>query len=166
MSPSIKFLSLLVVVALVLGAGWFMLRNNAPEPIAEIIEEVEDDPNTVDVNGVLVTQANIRDSGLKVPAGFPASIPIEQANVTESYRAVYTEHNAVQYSVSYTSVKSKDALWDMYNSYLKSEGYLAEQGTSKSQGQHIATKDGDTMSIVISTRGGSSLVQLSLLVRQ
>jgi hypothetical protein len=166
MSPSIKFLSFLVVIVIALGAGWYVVSQRQPDIDGPVTEEVVTDENTKEIDGVLVTQSSVADTGSKLPAGFPRDIPVEQSNITESYRAVYTEHGVTQYTVSYTSNKSRDALWDLYNSYFKSVGYTVEQGSSKTQGQISANKGSDTISVVLSARGGVSLAQISLLDRQ
>lgn len=167
MNPNIKFLSLLVLVVVALGLGWYFVSNRVPAPIDDVGGEVVKDENTKEINGVLVTEASLADTGSKLPAGFPRDIPVEQINVTESYRAVYEERGATQYTVSYTSNKSRDALWDTYNSYLKSAGYSIDTtSTSKSQGQIMGSRENDTLFIIISARSGLTLVQINLLDRE
>jgi len=165
MSPSIKFLTFLVLIVLILGAGWFYFSAKAPQ--TDIREEAVVEEETEDINGVKVTQANIAETGTsRLPAGFPKDIPVEEVNVIESYRAVYTEQNVTQYTVSYTSTKSRDALWDMYNSFMKSAGFSLDTSASfKSLGQISGSKGSDGLSIVLSARSGLTLVQVSYLDR-
>lgn len=167
MHPNIKFLLFLVFVVLLLGTAWLIFSGREGEvgPLSKD-ELVIDDENTVDLDGVLVTEASPATTGSRLPAGFPRDIPVEEVNVTESYRAVYTENRAAQYTVSYTSNKSRDSLWDTYNSFMKGAGYAIETtGTSKSQGQLMGNKDNDTLSVIISARTGMTLVQINLLDR-
>jgi hypothetical protein len=168
MNPSPKFLVALVVVVLVLGGAWyFMMQSaNVSAPADNDSNGTSSQPTTQEE--VIVTKVDTAEPGVsKLPAGFPSGVPVEQANVSESYRVVYSERGVTQYTVSYTSLKGRDALWDIYNDYLKSAGYSVDSGlTSKNQGQISGNKDGDSLSVIISQRNGVSFVQLNLLYRQ
>jgi hypothetical protein len=167
MNPSPKFLVALVVVALILAGGWYFVMQPADFDAATE-EGGQTDSRPVTHEAVEVTKVDTAEPGIsKLPAGFPSSIPVEQANISESYRVVYSERGVTQYTVSFTSLKSKEALWDSYNDYLKSSGYSIDSSlTAKSQGQISGNKEGDSISVIISLRNGISFVQLNLLDRQ
>ena len=160
-----KFLSILIVGLVFLGGVWYFLMTRSMDTVSDLepgtsMTEVE--------KGIEVTKTDITQAGIsKLPTGFPSAIPVEAPNVTESYRTVYKERGVTQYTVSYTSLKSRDALWDIYNDYMRSANYtLDTSATSKSLGQISGTTaNNDTLSIIISARSGFTLVQISFLDR-
>lgn len=154
--------SILIVLVAVLG-GWYLLANDERGELPNN-EEVS---SIADTKEITVVNTNLTETGSKLPAGFPESIPVEIANILESYRVVYNERGVTQYTVSYTSVKSRDSLWDAYNSYMKGNGFTVDTSIStKSGGQISGTNTaGDTLFVVLSVRSGSTLVQISLLDR-
>ena len=160
-----KVLSIIVGVAIILGGVWYLLMT-VPKvtPIdTEGLNVVSEQKPEVEV-----TKTDLNQGGTsKLPAGFPTKIPVEIANITESYRALYANRGVTQYTVSFTSLKSRETLWNIYSDFMKSDGYKIDAtATSKSAGQVSGDKDNDTLSIVISVRGGLSLVQINLLDRQ
>jgi hypothetical protein len=149
-----KLLALLAAAAIVIGGAWYLAarpsaRESATPEVAIVSEEAKKE--------IEVTKTDITQSGVsKLPVGFPSDIPVEVSNI-----------RVIQYTVSYTSFKSKDALWTTYSDFMKSAGFEIEaSATSKSLGQISGTKDGDSLSIVVSSHSGVTLAQINLLDRQ
>lgn len=160
-----KLLSIFVGVVVIIAGVWYFLMTRPITPVANLEPKILTEENVA----VSVTKPDISASSVsKLPAGFPTSIPVETANITESYRAVYNERGVTQYTVSYTSLKTRDALWDAYSSYMKGAGYTLDTGTtSKTSGNISGTNaSNDTLSVILSSRSGTTLVQMSLLDRQ
>ncbi|MBX4195881.1 hypothetical protein KW796_02950 [Candidatus Parcubacteria bacterium] len=158
-----KWFSLLVAFIVILVAWYFIAGNGS--------DRAPDGTTSVTTKGeqgeVTVTNTDIAQNGVsRLPVGFPKGIPVEVPNITESYRVAFNSRGITQYSVSYTSVKTKDALWDLYSAFMKSSGYDIDKGSSKSLGQISGTKNNDSLSIVISSNSSVSMVQLSLLDRE
>lgn len=155
-----KALSLIVGIIIVGGAAWFFFGRE-PEAASEpIVTPVEVDKN------IEVIETDIAETGQAVPLGFPESIPVESNNITESVRVAYKEQGVTQYTVSYTSMKSRESLWDLYSGYMGKAGFTVDKTTSsKSLGQLSGNKGNDTLSVAISDHGGVALVQLNYLER-
>lgn len=155
-----KALSLIALVAIIAVGAWFFLREARPEASAPIAAPVTEDKN------IEVTETKPAETGRSVPLGFPESIPVETNNITESLRVAYKEQGVTQYTVSYTSVKSRESLWDSYSSYMNKAGFAVDKASSsKSLGQLSGTKGSDTLSIVVSDHGDVTLVQINYLER-
>lgn len=157
-----KWLGALLVVIILLSA-WFWISTQ-PKTTTTKTDIRTSDGN---VTSVEVTKTDIAGgSTSNLPAGFPNNIPVETNNLTESFRAAYKSRNIVQYSVSYTSARSRDALWDTYSEFFNSSGYTVDKtGTSRSLGQLSAALDNDSISVVISGHNGLSLVQINYVER-
>lgn len=152
-----KFILPLLVLLVIIGGGAYLYSHKTVEAPASITETPSSSQSTKIIETDL-TGAN------KLPAGFPSDIPVEMANVTESYAGQYQSLNATQYSVSYTSKQAAGTLWDSYSAFMSQSGYtINPKATSKSVGQISGTKNGDTLSVVISSHNGTSLVHLSYL---
>ena len=156
-----KFVSILVGVVVVIGVAWYFLM---PVPAATPVKVKQVNSGVAEVE---VTKTDIAQNGIsKLPVGFPKDIPVEVPNISESYRAVYASRGVTQYTVSYTSLKTREALWTTYSDFMNSAGYAVDkENSSKSLGQITGTKDNDTLSVVLSTHGGLSLAQLNFLDR-
>jgi len=103
----------------------------------------------------------------KLPQGFPVDIPVELANVTESYSATYEDAGFTQYTVAYTSERSMNALGDEYSEYLDSNGYTITDDTS-GEGfvSWYATKDNNDLSVLVSYQSDTVTVTLTYLARK
>ncbi|MBX4189118.1 hypothetical protein KW785_00815 [Candidatus Parcubacteria bacterium] len=99
------------------------------------------------------------------PTGFPSDIPVETANITQSYRVSYPDSPTARYTVSYTTNKTKDALWKIYTDYFKTAGYTIDtKVTDKTKGVFRATKGLDEIDIYMTPqKGGGELVQVTYL---
>jgi hypothetical protein len=163
---SVVLTLLLLVLAVIVG--YFILYPSRPasETKTPSASSVKTTPATSSnpSNSVAVTNATAEKN---LPTGFPSIIPVEKANITESYKAVYKNHNnATQYTISYTSKSSVAALWDTYADFLRKEGYVLDKlATDKNLGTISGTKGDNTLSVVLSRHDKVSLVQLNLLYR-
>jgi len=157
-----------LLLVLIIGAVyyWYASRSSAPAPAQNTQAATSTAavaPN-VDVQQVNLAQATSAAS--KLPAGFPASIPVETAGIKESYKAVYTDHNVTQYTVSYSTAKSKDTLWRIYTDFGTANAFTVNaSSTSRAQGVLDLRKGKDELNVVISSAGSGSLVQMTYLDR-
>ncbi len=148
----------LVIVVVALGA-WLGIREIKRAKLEAIPKEVV---TTEEKNSVEVTKTDITKTGSKLPQGFPSDIPVETVTTGESFKAVYSDIGMTQYTLSYTSKKTKDQIWTIYDDYMKEAGYVVDKlSSSKSLGQISGTKQNDILSAIISSYNGTSLVQLS-----
>ncbi|MBX4198871.1 hypothetical protein KW800_01180 [Candidatus Parcubacteria bacterium] len=159
-----KLLATLVLLLLMFIGAWLYLREGDKTTVVQTAVIGGETTETK----VEVTKTDITQNGLSsLPVGFPSDIPVEVSNITESYRAAYQGKGLVQYTVSYTSEKSRESLWNSYSEFMNKSGYTIDKGSSsKSLGQIYGVKGIDSLSIIISVRGGLSLVQINLLDRQ
>lgn len=119
---------------------------------------------------VEVTQVDLNqaEGDQRLPAGFPRDIPVEPSGAFESYTMNYTDRGVIQYTVSFNSADSLDALYTTYTDYVASAGFEVISSVSDSSTQRTlyASRAGDDINIVISAEeGGSTVVQISYLDR-
>ncbi len=156
-------LVLVLAAVLVLAVSIFVTRRpTAPAQIEDISATKE---------RVLVTQTDVTaaDPSAKLPVGFPQGIPVEAATITESIRSEYADRGAVQFQVSFVSQKGPVELFKEYQDYMTLEAYdFGSQGLNPETGSLYGVKDGDDLSVVISSTGMGSgtLVQIGYLDRQ
>jgi signal transduction protein with GAF and PtsI domain len=156
-----KLLLVLVIVVVLAIGGYLLLSGGAGEPKNETpIETV------TKRDGVIVAKTDVTKSGSKVPQGFPSDIPIESVNITDSYKAFYERVQATQYTVNYTSDRDREDLWNMYSKFMNDSGYRIDVAqTSRGLGQISGAKGDDSMTVIVTSSNGISLVQLSYLDR-
>lgn len=153
------FSVLIVAVALFL---WFALSTT------ERREKLEETPveTVTKTDGVVVAKTDITKGGSKLPQGFPGDIPVESISITDSYKAFYEKVNTTQYSVNYTSKRDREVLWETYYDFMNSSDYTVNMVTSsRNSGQINGTKGNDSLSVIITSNNGVSLVQISYLDR-
>lgn len=150
-----------LLVLLIIAAGYYWYINRTPSaPYTPPTSTTTPQQNTGSTSLSQIAKP------LDIPNGFPTDIPVEKANLTEGYSINYKDYNVTQYTVAYTSSKTKDALWTTYNSYLITNGYkLNSLVTNKAQGVMDGTKNKDELNIVITTRGTGSYVQMTYVKR-
>jgi biopolymer transport protein ExbD len=105
----------------------------------------------------------------KLPNGFPQGVPVETATITESIRSEYADRQAVQLQVSFLSQRGPVELFSEYQDYMTRESWdFGSQGLNPEAGSLYGTKEGDDLSVVISSAGTGSgtLVQIGYLDRQ
>ncbi|MFZ2048724.1 MAG: hypothetical protein WAV25_00240 [Minisyncoccia bacterium] len=154
-----------IIVLVLVGYVWYSSTNKsgATLPNTSTTAKTEEVKPRSDVT---VKQAEVTDTGksLKLPAGFPTTIPVETMNVTESYSAFYQTHNSTQYTVTYTSTATIASKWDEYEAFMSKNGYTINKATSiKSKGIISGTKTGESLLVVINAQGGKTLVHITLL---
>ncbi len=156
-----KLLLVIVIVAALALGGYLFLNRGADAPKDETPIE-----NVTKKDGVTVAKTDVTKSGSKVPQGFPTDIPIESVNVTDSYKAFYERVQATQYTVNYTSDRDREDLWNMYSKFMNDSGYRIDVAqTSRGLGQISGSKGDDSLSIIVTSSNGITLVQLSYLDR-
>jgi hypothetical protein len=150
-----------VVLIVILSGAYLALRlktSNTSISTSEIVNKSR--PTGTAAPEVEVTLANENGSGTKqVPPGFP-NLPVE-GEIVESYKALYSTKNITQYTLSYFSVKTKADLLSEYKTFLSANGYKIEETSDTIH----ATKNTDTLSIIISNPQSKSFVQLNYLDR-
>ncbi|MEK7176956.1 MAG: hypothetical protein AAB719_01510 [Patescibacteria group bacterium] len=155
------FLAILVIMAL-LALGYFLSQKysldkgpTSPEETNEALPMEVVVEHTQAVNGVLPT-----------PKDFPKDIPVEKFDITESATTVYPSIGAKQLNISYQSNKSLDVKYKEYKDYMTKAGYtLSEGGTGANLKAIFGTKEKENLSVVVSSAGGGSLVQVAYLLK-
>jgi hypothetical protein len=110
---------------------------------------------------------NVDVSTGKLPAAFPANIPIELANVTDSSILSYPDRHAEVDNVTYFSIKQQEELFSIYGAYFKANGYKVTNTSKKSElMMYQATKGNTEVSVSITPGQGRMLVLVSVVVRQ
>jgi hypothetical protein len=147
--------ALLLVLVLVGGYMYFNSRLSLNTFVPQSAET-----GKVEVNNLLTTH----DETKTAPSAYPANFPIEKANITESYSVEYKDQGVKQDSVSYTSTATKDVLWKTYSDYFTANGFTIDtNATNKTNGVMSAAKEKQIISMVISTHGKVSLVQINII---
>ncbi len=101
----------------------------------------------------------------RIPAGFPSNIPIDTANIYDSYTAVYP--TATQATVSYLTDKSIADAYEVYHAYMKKEGYVFRpNGEDMKKGILYGTLSNNDLSILITTKDTKTSVQISFFKRK
>jgi hypothetical protein len=156
-----KLLSALVIAGILVLAVIFVLNRGEEASLDKTpIESV------VKKDGVTVAKTDVTKSGSRVPQGFPSDIPIESINVIDSYKAFYEKVQATQYTVNYTSDRDREDLWNMYSKFMNDSGYRIDVAqTSRGVGQISGAKGDDSLSVIVTSSNGISLVQISYLDR-
>lgn len=155
-NKNLQTISAVVIVLLVLGAGYFLFQKyktpadiGNQEPMVVVVE------NTQMINGVIAA-----------PAGFPQDIPFEKGHILESAVTRYPEQNAKQLSVSYQSPKTVAQKYAEYKNYMGQAGYTITEGDPNAPVRAIfGTKTDANLSVVISNPDDITLVQLSYLLK-
>lgn len=158
-----KFLAIGVFVVAILGGSWFIYTKYGSKqrvlPTSDFVFDKENDMKFVKTDVV-------KTGGSKLPVGFPADIPVESGAIEDSYKGQFSNVKATQYTVSYTSPKTKTDLLALYNKYMTDNGYTIQpQPTSQTILQTSGYKGNDSLSVVISSQKGISLVQISYVDR-
>lgn len=154
-----KFFVPIVIIVLVIIGGALFMRQSKETPFIE--ETAKTNTNTT----VKVTKTDILKTGSRLPEGFPKEIPVESISIKDSYRAYYEKVKATQYTVSYTSERTKNDLWKTYSDYMEAESYIVSPASSKTTGQISGTKGDDSLSVIVTNHNNVSLVQIVYLDR-
>lgn len=164
MQSSNKFigpLGLLIIILVVAVGGYYLYINSTDNRFARV-------PNTKPSSEIAVSGQFGKSTSVSkaLPTQFPPNIPIETGNITENYKVAYNSAGLTQYTVSYTSSKTKTALWNTYNTYMKANNYvLNTKLTSQTKGTLSGTLASASLVVVISTTPTGSLVHLTYIVK-
>lgn len=154
-----------VVVILLLGT-YLLFSNKLSVKPAVVPANTATTTDLKPQSGVTLKQSESTAAGnaLKLPTGFPTTIPVELKTVTESYSAYYEKQKFTQYTVSYTSELTVGEKWDEYDAYMINAGYnILKTETVKARGVLSGMKDQDNLSIVIVKENNKTTVHLTLL---
>lgn len=104
----------------------------------------------------------------KVPDGFPNDIPVESYNIVNAYKVNYESQGLTQFTISYTSSKTKDELFDLYYNYMNTANFALTANTSRKLGQVVGTRAGSTLTINIvdGAATGGERVDMNYLYRK
>lgn len=148
------FLSILILGLLAAGFVWW-LRWSKERAVRIVAER----PMPVQVERVLEVEGKFLP-----PAGFPSSIPLEKDKIVESILTNFPEHNMVQTSVTYRSTEEKAKKYAEYRSYMEEEGYKLSEGGESGEVMFMnGAKEGENLSITLSTWEGLTVVQIAHL---
>ena len=146
---------IILLVVVILGFGYILYssRNTTLVPAGGTMMNTAVSTQSLDAGATVALS--------QIPDGFPSTIPIETGAAIQAYKSFYKEQNATQYVVSCTTTKSQTTEWNLYNSYLVQAGYtLSKTGTSKTAGVVSGTDGKDNLSVLISTAGKETNVQI------
>ena len=159
-----KIVSALVIILLILGAGFLLLtkyRVSLNQENLSTSGDVGDEQATV-----IVENTPVINGAISAPAGFPQDIPLETGNLTESATTQYPRENARQLSLSYLSLKTIAQKYAEYKNYMEQTGYQVTEGsTSPSLKTIWGVKENVNLTVVVSGREGGTLIQLSYLLK-
>lgn len=127
----------------------------------------ENNPASEETKAIVYkTDVNAATGKEKLPEGFPANIPVETDSVQDSIKSEIPDMHVTQYSVTYLSDKSVDAVQSIYTAFFTQEGYTTKP-SGQAPVQLYATKNNDDLSVVIETTDtGKTRVFVSYLDRK
>ena len=162
-SQNTKIILIAVVILLVLGIGYVLLKDR----ISKGTEEGK--PSSYDAQrpmNVVVENTPAHSGALSVPEGFPEDIPVETSTITESTTTNYPDRSATQLSVSYQSSKKPALKYQEYKDYMSQAGFTIKEGDVSSPVKIIfGTKSNINLTVAISGMADKTLVQISYLVK-
>lgn len=160
----IRTISTIVIILLVLGAGYVLFAKYRPslnQGNLPISGSVDDKLATV-----MVKNTPMVNGVIPAPRDFPPDIPLESGNLTESATTEFPGESAQQLSVSYQSSRTIAQKYAEYRNYMTASGYQITEGDINSPIRTIlGAKESANLSVIISSAEGSTLVQLSYLLK-
>lgn len=146
----------------IVGGAYMLSRNFGPGAVR--------DSETPGADRIAqhVDLENAKTPEAKLPQGFPVGIPVEAANIVEAYSVPITLNGQtlMQYTVSYTTEKSRQAKYDEYLSYMTRQGYdFGGRGQDARNFTLYGIKDNDDLSVAVSPQEVGNLVQISFIDR-
>lgn len=101
----------------------------------------------------------------RLPLDFPSTVPVDVANIYDSYTATYP--TATQATVSYLTDKSIANTYTIYHDYMKKSGYVFRPaGEDVKNGILYGTLANNDLSILITPKDGKTSVQISFFKRK
>ncbi len=162
-SQSIVFIVALFIILLIVA---FAMSSLSKKPVSEGTPATSQTPTQKPKTEVKVDKVDLTTAqgDARLPQGFPTDIPVETTGAFESYTANYPTRNFTQYTVSYTTTKSVKDTYALYLSYMTKAGYtFRSDGKDEKHGFLYGTKDNNDLSVVVSTKGTETSVQMSYL---
>jgi len=164
-----KIIFIVIGIVVVLALLYFFMPKGAPQNVdqTEQQQQVEEqEVNNVDISLNQVDVENTENDIDKLPKGFPTDIPVELANITESYSTDYKDAGFVQKSLVYTSEKSVAKLFSEYETFMKDSGYeISDSTTDEGYAYLYGSKNGDDLSVVLEGSDGSTIASITYLDR-
>ncbi len=161
-SQKIKISSAVITIVLVLTLGYILFNKyrTPAETSLKVSNDTDSQPMKVEVENTQMVSGV-----LSAPAGFPSDIPLEKENILESVTTNFPENNARQLSVSYQSSRTVAQKYAEYKKYMQDIGYQMTEGEANATVRSIfGTKEGNNLSVAISSADGKTLVQLAYLL--
>jgi len=164
-SSQIKTISAIIIILLVLGAGFLLFLKYRTSSLNQ-----ENSPTSGGTNGepatVVVKNTPMVNGIISVPVGFPQGIPLESGSLIESATTQYPGENVQQLSISYRSSKTIAQKYTEYKDYMNQAGYSLTEGNKSAPVRAIfGTKENTNLSVAISSSEGKTLIQLSYLLK-
>ena len=152
-----KLIISVIVVAVVLVAGYFLLKSNMG---------VQKETGLTGKSEVIYTDLTAVSLS-KIPTGFPTNIPVEEGGVKESYKINYFDEGVTQYTIGFSSALSSDEIWKIYSDLFLASGFaLDTEKTSKDKGVMTGFRDGNKLNIAISDYNSGQYVTINFIQRQ
>lgn len=149
-----KALAIIVVISAV---GYWMLGKSYPDLKVSSPEQ--------NAAMVVVENTPMVEGRLPAPQYFPADIPVEKTEIIESATARYPDKNYRQLFLSYLSRKSAAEKYSEYLDYMDMADYRIEEKTLDAVKIILGKSDGANLTVSIGSRGNSTLVELSYLLK-
>jgi len=101
----------------------------------------------------------------RIPLGLPSNIPIDIANIYDSYTAEYP--SATQATVAYMTDRSINDAYNVYHDYMKKAGYVFRpNGENVQKGILYGALLNNDLSILITAKDTKTSVQISWFKRK
>lgn len=120
-------------------------------------------------NNVEVSQTDLAtaEGDARIPAGFPKGLFFDTETIFESYVMNYKDKGAVQYTVSFTTIKTQEEIQSLYTDFFLKEKYAVEGGqATETLRSYSGAKENDEISVVVNSSSQPVVVQISYLDRQ
>ena len=152
-----KLIISIIVVAIVLVAGYFLLKSNT---------EVKKEAGLTGKSEIIYTDLTSTLLS-KIPAGFPTNIPVEESGIKESYKINYFDEGVTQYTIGFSSALNNDEIWKIYSDLFLASGFaLDTEKTSEDKGVITGFRDGNKLNIAVSDYDGGYYVTINFIQRQ
>lgn len=145
------FVALLVVAVIVLGVYLWKKGGGQGEVSRENVE----------VSKIDLSVAQGQD---RVPGGFPAGLPLETENVSESYTQDYVDRGVVLYGFTYKTEKTATEVLASYKLYIEDNQYViqsADERLDNARPSFIQARSGDDeLLVTVNPNNGETTVQV------
>lgn len=150
-SQSIKIISAIIVIILILATGYLLF--NKYRVSTELKLPASDDSGRQE-SLVRVEDIPIVDGTFSIPTEFPQDLPLERDGVLESAITKYPEQSVQQLSVSYRSLKTVAQKYAEYKNYMTASGYQITEGDAHAP---VRTISGASARTIRGAKGNANL---------